>query len=124
LSEHDEQVKFFNWARDNEARHQQLRWMFSIPNGGHRHIGVAIKLKKEGLKKGVLDIFLPVVRETYEGKTIPGLFIEMKFGKNSLTKEQKEFKTAMEAEGYQTSTCRKWDEARAVVINYLGIETE
>ena len=123
MSEHDEQVKFFNWARDNEARHRQLRWMFSIPNGGHRHIGVAKKLKAEGVKKGVHDIMLPVIRETYEGKILPGLFIEMKFGANTLTKEQKEFKVAMEAEGYQTATCRKWDEAREVVINYLGIET-
>lgn len=122
MSEHDEQVKLFNWARSLEGRHPQLKWMFSIPNGGKRKNGWWEKA--EGLRKGVHDIFLPVPRETYSGKIIPGLWIEMKFNKNTLTKEQKEFKSAMDEEGYQTATCRKWDEARSVVIKYLGIETE
>ena len=112
MSEHQEQVKLFNWARSLETRHPQLKWMFSIANGGHRH------------KKGVHDILLPVIRETYEGKMLPGLFIEMKFGKNGLTKEQREFKKAMDAEGYQTATCFTWEIARDVIIDYLGIETE
>tara|TARA_R110002096_G_scaffold427540_1_gene638326 strand:+ start:312 stop:686 length:375 start_codon:yes stop_codon:yes gene_type:complete len=124
MSEHQEQVKLFNWARSLETRHPQLKWMFSIANGGHRHIGVAKKLKAEGVKKGVHDILLPVIRETYEGKMLPGLFIEMKFGKNGLTKEQREFKKAMDAEGYQTATCFTWEIARDVIIDYLGIETE
>ena len=54
---------------------------------------------------------------------LPGLFIEMKFGKNTLTKEQKEFKEAMDAEGYQTATCLTFQIARDVIIDYLGIET-
>ena len=34
---------------------------FAIPNGGHRHLLTAIKLKQEGVKSGVSDmaIFLP-----------------------------------------------------------------
>lgn len=97
-----------------------MRWMFSIPNGGKRKNGWWEKA--EGLKKGVHDIFLPVVRETYDGDMVPGLFIEMKFGKNKLTKEQIEFKTAMDAEGYKTATCREWGDAQKVIIAYLGLE--
>ena len=43
--EHDEQVRLFNWARDNEEEYPELRNMFAIPNGGARHLFVAKKLK-------------------------------------------------------------------------------
>jgi hypothetical protein len=46
----------------------------------------------------------------------------MKFKKNKLTKEQKEFKAAMDAEGYQTVTCWSFEEAKKAIINYLGLE--
>lgn len=122
MTEHQEQVNLFCWAKLLEDRHPQLKWMFSIPNAGKRKSGWWEKA--EGLKKGVHDIFLPVPRETYSGKMIPGLWIEMKFKKNKLTKEQEEFKTAMDAEGYQTVTCWSFLEAKKAIIDYLGLEVK
>ena len=84
MTEHDEQAALFQWAELMAAQIPELRLMFAIPNGGHRHIGVARKLKAEGVKPGVPDIFLPVARNKFHG-----LFIEMKFGRGRLTKEQK-----------------------------------
>jgi hypothetical protein len=107
-----------------ESRHPQLRWLFAIPNGGKRKNGWWEKA--EGLKKGVHDIFLPVpVYIPADTETIHhGLFIEMKFNKNKLTKEQKEFKAAMDAEGYKTVTCYSFEEAKQAIIDYLGIEVK
>ena len=126
MSEHDEQVKFFSWAKHLEGRHPQLKWMFAIPNGGKRKNGWWEKA--EGLKKGVHDIFLPVpILSNGDGLGMfpslsHGLFIEMKFNKNKLTKEQAEFKIAMDAEGYKTATCYTFEEAKQAIIEYLGIE--
>ena len=56
-TEHTEQVALFDWARANEPRHLQLGLLFAIPNGGKRHVGTGRKLKAEGVKSGVPDIF-------------------------------------------------------------------
>jgi hypothetical protein len=132
MSEHDEQVTLFSWAKRLEGRHPQLKWMFAVPNGGKRKNGWWEKA--EGLKKGVHDIFLPIPTNCYEGPIAAiqhgeitrhhGLFIEMKFGKNKLTKDQQEFKIAMDAEGYKTVTCWTFEEAKQAIIDYLGIETK
>jgi hypothetical protein len=84
-SEHLEQVKLFNWRNLNLDKYPQLKNMFAIPNGGHRFIGVAKKLKSEGVQAGVLDVFLahPVKNIQIIFKGYSGLFIEMKFGKNN-----------------------------------------
>jgi hypothetical protein len=53
-SEHDQQVALFTWANQNLDRYPVLRWMFAVPNGGHRHPAVAGKLKAEGVKEQLL----------------------------------------------------------------------
>ena len=67
--EHIEQVKLFNWARQNESMYLHLSLLFAIPNGGHRHIGTARKLKAEGVKAGVPDCFLAVPKDEKHGDT-------------------------------------------------------
>lgn len=118
-TEHSEQVALFDWARGNEARHLQLGLMFAVPNGGKRHIGTGVKLKKEGVKSGVPDIFLAVPRN---GKN--GLFIEMKVNKNKPSKNQLWWIHSLRAEGYAVGVCWGFEEARDAIIKYLGIETE
>lgn len=51
----------------------ELARLFAIPNGGQRDKITAGKLKAEGVKPGVPDIFLPVPRHVWAG-----LFVEMK----------------------------------------------
>lgn len=91
MSEHDEQTALFQALAYLPA----AKWVFAIPNGGLRNMQVAIKLKAEGAKRGVWDIFVPVARGGHHG-----LFIEMKFGKNKLTAEQTEFRQFVEEQGY------------------------
>ena len=61
-TEHQEQVALVTWFR---IRFPLLRMaLFAIPNGGLRHIKVAMTLKAEGVIAGVSDLFLMVPRGT------------------------------------------------------------
>lgn len=87
LSESDEQIGFVQWF---EAKFQGVR-IFHIPNGGHRTMSVAKKLKAEGVKSGVPDLFVPHWR----------LWIEMKRTKGGrLSPEQKDWIEYLEGVGY------------------------
>lgn len=116
MTEHAEQVALFSWAELMEAQYPELRWMHAIPNGGHRHKSVAAKMKAEGVKAGVLDVCLPVARGCWHG-----LYIEMKYGKNKPTKEQKECIDFLCAQGYYVDVCYSAERAIEVVVEYLGL---
>ena len=97
--------------------YQELRWLHHIPNGGHRHKVTAAKLKAMGVKSGVLDLFLPVVRLPYHG-----LYIEMKNPetKSKLSKTQIEFSEHCEYQGYKVVTCWTAGEAIGAIKTYMG----
>lgn len=112
-SEHQIQSAYFDWAR----MHPVARRAYAIPNGGHRHIAVAGKLKAEGVRKGVLDVFIPVAAGGAHG-----LYIEFKAGRNNLTPEQAEEAAALVRDGYAVAVC--WDTVKAVDLtrSYLAGE--
>lgn len=120
--EHDEQAALFFWARWNNVNYPELRLMFAIPNGGHRNLLVARKMKAEGVKAGVPDIFLPVARGGFHG-----LFVEMKAesarpkkgGKGGLSDLQCEWIGDLRNQGYKVAVCYGRDEAIAEITNYL-----
>jgi len=116
-TEHDEQVAVFRWAQLNELHWPCLRWMFAIPNGGKRATVTAVRLKAEGAKAGVPDIFLPYPTGGY-----CGLWIEMKIGSNKPTGYQREWLVALSSSGYQVAVCYGADEAIAALQDYLGGE--
>ena len=88
--------------------------MFAIPNGGARHIAVAVKLKAEGVKAGVPDLMLPVSRKGYNG-----LFIEMKTEEGSEQPNQKKWRETLIGNGYLSVVCKGWDSARSEIMGYL-----
>lgn len=90
-------------------------YLFAVPNGGGRTKAQAGILKAEGTKAGVWDLQLPVPI----GRT-PGLWIEMKAGKNTLSEEQRTWRTKMEALGFKCVVCWSWDAARAAIEQYLA----
>lgn len=75
--EADQQRKLFQWTTFIRTKYPEIDLMFHIPNGGSRNKLEAANLKKQGVKAGVPDLFLPVGRGSYHG-----LFIELKYGKN------------------------------------------
>lgn len=105
-----EQAVLFRWA----AFDKRLKWMFHIPNGGSRNKIEAANLKRQGVKAGVSDIFLPIPNKKYHG-----LFIEMKAGKNKPTEKQKEFIKDMTKNGYACAVCYGAENAINCVKEYL-----
>jgi len=119
--EHVEQALFVKWASMQSNKHPELKMLFAIPNGGHRHVAVAKKLKEEGVKAGVPDLFLAV--STLIGRArYHGLFIEMKVGKNNLRENQKWWFERLREQGFRCEVCYSFEEARNVICDYLKIE--
>lgn len=114
--EHDEQKTLFEWIDRKIPQHPILKLIFAVPNGGMRHPAVAIKLKKEGVRKGVPDVCVMVPRRHFHG-----LFIEMKWGKGRASPEQAEWHELLEAQGYKVDICRSWIDAAVLICEYLGL---
>ena len=115
-SEHDEQVALFEWAALHAGRCPELGLMFAIPNGGKRDPVTAVRLRDEGVKPGVPDVYLPVARQGWHG-----LFIELKWGKNKTTDRQNEWLDRLMEQGYLAVVCYGWAEAVDVIMDYLGM---
>jgi len=108
------QKALFAWVAQ-QTDYPELKLAFSIPNGGLRDKVTAARLKAEGCKAGVWDIFLPVPRGQWHG-----LFIEMKVGNNKLTRAQAKFRFDL-IDNYRLMICYSWDEARDGMLRYMKL---
>ena len=123
-TEHDIQSALFTWAQLQIAQHPELGLMFAIPNGGKREkrqdkkgrwfSPTAQKLKKEGVKPGIPDIFLPCAR----GGSY-GLFIEMKAPDGKVSLEQTGIHKLLREEGYAVIVCFSLESAITLITWYL-----
>lgn len=125
MSEHEEQVLLFQWAKMNEDHVPELWYLYAVPNGAklpyrgkgkRRYSPEAQRLKAEGLKPGVPDVALPVPRGSYHG-----MYIEMKFDKNKTTKHQDEWLFGLQSMGYYVCVPYGFVEAKNEIIKYLGL---
>jgi hypothetical protein len=115
MSEHAHQVALVSWwAIAHKAFGLPEFALLAIPNGGHRHVAVAAKLKAEGVRRGIVDLCMPVARGGFHG-----LWIELKHGRNKPTPEQAEFIKWQEREGYKCAVHYDWMDARQEIENYL-----
>jgi hypothetical protein len=119
--EHQEQVALFMWANTMDAAHKHpaLSSMFAIPNGGARHIAVALKLKAEGVKAGVPDIFLP-----WRSGEYAGLFIELKADGGKISPAQQAWNKFLNIAGYRAEFCFGWIAAAKVICEYLNLDAK
>lgn len=109
-----EQIHLFRWADLQSQKQPLLSLLYHIPNGGHRHITTARRLKAEGVKSGVPDLCLPVSRQ---GKN--GLYIELKRKGNAPSDNQRAWLTALRDQGYAVAVCYNWQEAAQEITDYL-----
>jgi hypothetical protein len=116
-SEHDLQVAVINWAKLHEKRYPALELLHATPNGGHRYISVALKLKAEGVKPGIPDLCLPAARKGFNG-----LYIELKTNTGRLSHEQAGWLDRLNEAGYMAVLCRGDKAAIETIKSYLGIE--
>lgn len=108
--EHNLQVACVRWFR---LQYPHLT-LIAIPNGGHRNIITAGKLKAEGVMAGAPDLFLFFPRGNYHG-----LCIEMKTEKGRQSEVQELFQDKVEDVGYKYVICRTIDEFISEVNKYL-----
>ena len=102
----------------------ELSTLHAIPNGSLRNIVVAKKLKKEGVKKGVPDLHLPVPKGEYAS-----LYIEMKsvavkpkkHGKGGVSAEQAEWLKRLSNYGNKCVVCYGAKEAQHEIETYLNL---
>jgi len=118
MSEHAEQSALFSTLALYTNKYPMLQWVHAIPNGSyfHGHWGTIRKAIEEGLTKGVWDVFVPVPVDDKAD-----LYIEMKWGSNKLTDNQKQFRKDV-GEGYAWAVCYFAEEAAYAIGEYLGIE--
>ncbi|KYC52662.1 MAG: VRR-NUC domain protein [Candidatus Methanofastidiosum methylothiophilum] len=113
--EHQLQKSLFDYV--NKVLPALRPFIFAIPNGGHRDVRVAKKLKAEGVTSGVWDIFV-----TLPNLIKHGLYIECKSGKNELTNNQEEFRANVAPVGYSFAECRSTEDFEAILCDYFELE--
>lgn len=112
--EDTEQMGVIDWANWNTNRFPELRLLFHVPNGGKRDVKEAARFKAMGVKAGVPDLCLPVACGGYAG-----LYIEMKYGKNKPTDNQKQWIADLTKQGYKVAVCWSGEEATQILETYL-----
>lgn len=114
-TEAQEQTTLFQWASLMSGRFPELRLLYHCPNGGSRNAIEAARLKAQGVKPGIPDIFLPCARWPFHG-----LYIEMKRRKGGrVSIEQKKMIIALRDQGYCVEVCEGWEKARDVITEYM-----
>lgn len=122
------QIALFAWSALQQHTFPELRWMHHIPNGGSRggdrtsRAIAGARMKAQGVRVGVADIFLPVKRANWSG-----LYIELKKpserpkrgGKGGLSDDQIAFGEFVQQQGFGWVCCYSWEEARDVLVAYL-----
>lgn len=116
-TEHEEQVALFQFLDMHQWLEPRLQWTFAVPNGSHRHPAVAAKLKAEGVKPGVLDVWSPCPVGDYNG-----LVVEMKRTKGGrIEPEQRAWIDALRRMAWRVEVCKGWIEAARVFVDYFGM---
>lgn len=120
-TEHDEQVALVQMVERLAVVHPELSLLFAIPNGGQRSKATAGRLKAEGVRAGVPDLFLPVARGCYHG-----MFVELKRSDHSNHESplQVAWRKRLTAEGYHCVVAYGAVEAMQSILEYIAKERE
>ena len=114
-TESAEQQALFAWAEYRKGKWPQLAWMYHIPNEGKRSYARGAQMRREGLKRGVPDVCLPVARGEYSA-----LYIEMKRTRGGrLTEEQRKWAVGLMKMGNLVLRCDGWEQAARAIEAYL-----
>ena len=126
MNESLHQTHLFIWAGNHLVKYPELRWLHSVPNGGLRDKGTAGKMKGEGQKQGVVDVFLDVPRGGYHGLRIELKVPELRDAANQkiqtkgvLSPEQKEWLDHYRTNGYCAKVAYGWIQAKEIIEEYL-----
>lgn len=115
--EHDIQKAFFNVCRFHAEIHNDWRWgnVFATPNQAARSFAVAQRMRAEGMRAGVPDVFVAVPCGGYAG-----LWIEFKRLKAKQTVPQLQWFRDLRRAGYLCEVCFTAREGTELVFNYFS----
>lgn len=102
-----------------ELRYPQVfELIYHVPNGGHRHKLVAVKLKQQGVKAGIPDLVLPMARGGFFG-----LYIEFKATVEPapVSPSQAACIRRLNEQGYLAVVCRGHFDAMEQIRAYLRL---
>ncbi len=117
--EHEIQVAFIEWFDMEYPKIKKL--LFAIPNGAYlngnqkQRAIQGKKLKREGMRPGVADLFLSI-----PSGDLCGLYIETKTKTNNQQPSQKEFETLVTSNGYGYCIARSISEFQVIIKSYLA----
>lgn len=114
-SEHVEAVLLMRAVAGAEHAWPELRFFAAIPNGGFRSKRTAGAMKAEGVRRGVPDYLFPVRRCGFVG-----LAIELKTPVGRPSPEQREWIAHLRTQGWRAEVCKGWEQAWAVLRDYLA----
>lgn len=112
-SEHEAQAAFVKWWRLYAGAGREGLLM-AIPNGGARSAVTGARLKAEGVRAGVPDMFLAIPAGGYAG-----LWLEFKTARGRVSREQRLMMETLSAQGYRCEVCRGLSAAVECVERYL-----
>lgn len=105
------------------AQYPELRLMYAIPNAGgytggfRKNMARVVAMRKQGVKKGVPDVCLPVARGSWHS-----LYLELKReGDEEPTQEQQEWHRALREAGHAVATAHGFASAVDVITRYLHL---
>jgi len=110
--EHKLQVAICKWLDFT-----QDFYYYAIANGGARHRLVAIKLKMEGVKAGVADMFWMVHNNNWNG-----LFVEVKIDKGIQQPNQKAFQEIALSHKYYYAIVRSIEDCENLIKKFKANE--
>lgn len=103
-------------ASDIEDGAMIATYLLAVPNGGRRDAREGARLKAEGVKPGVSDLFLPLRRQG-----MAGLWLELKAPGEKPTAAQRAWIARMDRAGYLATWCDDWVTAATVIADYVGV---
>lgn len=133
-SEDDAQAQVIRWAKNNEQYYPDLKLLYAIPNGSNLSKPQRAVMSYTGLRAGMPDIHLPILRQRKDTPNMMdfyiGLWIEMKrqpyrdakgrLCRGQVSPEQKKMIALLREAGHRVEVCEGPEEGIRVLKDYLG----
>lgn len=113
------QETFFRTAALHMGQYPELRFLAAVPNGGFRHKATAEAMRRQGVRRGVPDTFLPLPRGHYHGwygelKRYGGTW-------SDVTTDQREWLAFLSEQGYHADWHKGWEAMWKSLLWYLNL---
>lgn len=122
-AEYLEQVALFAWAAYTEPRLPDLAWLYHTPSGEKRDKRTAGRLKAMGVKPGIPDALMPVLRYDASHNIVwHGFAGELKAPGGTTSDDQERWLAHYSRQGWHTGVYVGWVALGCAIVRYLGHE--